>query len=379
MEHVNIKESFPLLNYFFFDQNSSEMPTRYALFNDESETASFSESGIEGGAIEHYYHLLNIYGERLQKYPAATVTLIGTTDGVEPNWQNLATARANAVKDYFVNIWDIESSRITVATKKLPDIPSSNRIPEGMQENRRVEIICNTWDVMKPVTFIQNAFNITPKTVELSYQGGDSVVIEKYSLLVKNRRGNWNSFEFKHSGSNKYQYDWKNRRQELPLGLDKRDFVLRATDSGDDEAETVPVSIQIKEITSELSKLENILEKQIEKVSLILFDFDSYNPGTRNEVIMEEYVYPKLAGDDTQYITVNGYTDIIGTPEYNLKLSTNRAAQVSLMLAKKDFIDNIRHIGHGATDPLYTNDLPEGRFYNRTVQLILQNFEFGDE
>ena len=373
MEYVNIKESFPLLNYFFFDKNSSEMSPRYVLFNDQSETESFAENRIQGGAIEHYYQLLNIYGERLQRYPEVSITLIGTTDGVEPKWQDLSAERANAVKNYLVDIWDIDPSRIKVTSKKLPDIPSSSRIPEGMEENRRVEIICDTWDVIKPVTFIQNAFNVTPKTVEFSYQGGDSVIIEKYSLFANNKQDTWNSFEF--TNSNKYLYDWKNKNQELPIGLEKLDFKVRVIDNGGDEAESSSISIPIKEITSEVSKLENILEKTIEKVSLILFDFDSYNPGTRNEVIMDEYVYPKLL-DNSQYITVNGYTDIIGTPEYNLKLSGNRAEKVSSMLVRKYSSDKIRHIGHGATNPLYSNDFPEGRFYNRTVQLILQNYEF---
>jgi outer membrane protein OmpA-like peptidoglycan-associated protein/Mg-chelatase subunit ChlD len=376
MEYVNIKESFPLLNYFFFDKNSSEMLNRYSLFNDKSETKSFSEYKIQGGAIEHYYQLLNIYGERLQKYPEVTITVVGTTDGIETKkWQDLSTERANRVKNYWVNIWDIDSSRIKVISKKLPDIPSSSKIPEGMEENRRVEIICDFWDVIKPVTFIQNSFNVTPKTVELSYRGGDSVTIEKYSLFVNNKQDSWNSFEFKHSNSNKYQYDWKSKKQELPIGLEKLDFNLKVVDNGGDKAETSSISIPIKEITSEISKSENILEKKIEKVSLILFDFNSYDPGARNEVIMSEYVYTRLT-DNSQYITVNGYTDIIGTPAYNLKLSANRAEKVSSLLVKKYSSDKIQHIGHGATSPLYSNDFPEGRFYNRTVQLILQNYEF---
>ena len=377
MEYVNIKESFPLLNYFFFDKNSSEMPSRYELFEDQSKTESFSEDKIQGGAIEHYYHLLNIYGERLRKHPAVKITLIGTTDGVEPKWQELSKERANNVKNYLTDVWNIDPSRITVATKKLPDLPSSNKIPEGMEENRRVEIICDAWDVIKPVTFVQNAFNVTPKAVEFSYKGGDSVSIDKYSLFVNNSRNVWNSFEFKDSKSNTYQYDWKNKKQELPIGLEHLDFKLKATDNGGDETETESIRIPIKEITSEVSKLENILEKTIEKVSLILFDFNSYNPGTRNEVIMNEYVYPKLL-DNSQYITSNGYTDIIGTPDYNLKLSVNRAEKVSSMLAKKYSADKIRHVGHGAANPLYSNDFPEGRFYNRTVQLLLQNYPFED-
>ena len=66
VEEVIIKESFPLLNYVFFDNNSDTLPTRYILFKNSIEAEVFSEKKIEGNALDHYYNMLNIIGSRLK-------------------------------------------------------------------------------------------------------------------------------------------------------------------------------------------------------------------------------------------------------------------------------------------------------------------------
>ena len=72
---------------------------------------------------------------------------------------------------------------------------------------------------------------------------------------------------------------------------------------------------------------------------------------------------------------VVGHTDIIGSGWYNLKLSGARGAkakgmnwlrwhnQIQIALIPK---------GVGEVEPLFDNALPEGRFYNRTVQVIIE-------
>jgi flagellar motor protein MotB len=59
--------------------------------------------------------------------------------------------------------------------------------------------------------------------------------------------------------------------------------------------------------------------------------------------------------------------------EHNKKLSANRALTVERAVKTrtrgvKSLISN----GVGEDDPLYDNNLPEGRFYNRTVQIVIQ-------
>jgi outer membrane protein OmpA-like peptidoglycan-associated protein len=88
---------------------------------------------------------------------------------------------------------------------------------------------------------------------------------------------------------------------------------------------------------------------------------------------MNEFVYPKLT-DTSLYVIVNGYTDKIGSDEGNLKLSQSRAKAVYDKLINKVSPVHLSYQGFGAARPIFSNDLPEGRFYNRTVQLLIQDF-----
>ncbi|HEY6172349.1 MAG TPA: hypothetical protein VIX80_08840 [Candidatus Kapabacteria bacterium] len=62
-----------------------------------------------------------------------------------------------------------------------------------------------------------------------------------------------------------------------------------------------------------------------------------------------------------------GYTDRIGTDEYNTLLSDIRARATQRYLG----LDRAEVKGLGRRILLYDNDLPEGRFYSRTVTIVV--------
>ena len=47
------------------------------------------------------------------------------------------------MKNYLVDSWHIDPSRISIKSQNLPDIPSNIKDTDGIQENRRVEILAN--------------------------------------------------------------------------------------------------------------------------------------------------------------------------------------------------------------------------------------------
>jgi outer membrane protein OmpA-like peptidoglycan-associated protein len=71
-------------------------------------------------------------------------------------------------------------------------------------------------------------------------------------------------------------------------------------------------------------------------------------------------------------IQIYGYTDITGSPEYNLTLSDQRAASVKSYLSGKGLASS-RFVttGLGIADPIATNDTPEGRSQNRRVEFAI--------
>lgn len=71
-------------------------------------------------------------------------------------------------------------------------------------------------------------------------------------------------------------------------------------------------------------------------------------------------------------LLILGHTDSQGSAEYNMDLSTRRAASVVRALVDRFAIDagRLRSEGKGLTEPASTNDTEEGRALNRRVELV---------
>ncbi len=108
----------------------------------------------------------------------------------------------------------------------------------------------------------------------------------------------------------------------------------------------------------------------------ILFDFDKYNVKPEYFDILDK-VAAFLKEHPAARIILAGHTDSIGTREYNMNLSHQRAASVRAYLVQKGEVsaDRITLSGFGFDDPVATNDTSEGRALNRRVQGIISGVE----
>ena len=78
----------------------------------------------------------------------------------------------------------------------------------------------------------------------------------------------------------------------------------------------------------------------------------------------------KEYGDVT--VSVNGYTDSIGTDAYNQALSMRRANAVKEYLERQGVPASRMTVrGFGESNPVASNATPEGRAQNRRVELIV--------
>ncbi|MGH9328755.1 MAG: OmpA family protein [Terriglobia bacterium] len=101
----------------------------------------------------------------------------------------------------------------------------------------------------------------------------------------------------------------------------------------------------------------------------IQFDFDkaSLRPGNREILSRIAGVLMMLKG---YHISVFGYTDDIGTQQYNLKLSERRAQAVRGYLVRAGLNPNIITAkGFGKSDPRVPGDTPQARAINRRVEI----------
>jgi outer membrane protein OmpA-like peptidoglycan-associated protein len=82
--------------------------------------------------------------------------------------------------------------------------------------------------------------------------------------------------------------------------------------------------------------------------------------------------YPSL------HLAVEGHTDSIGGDEYNQTLSEQRAQSVRDYFVQQGIAsDSIVARGFGKTEPIASNDTPDGRAQNRRVELILSGDAIG--
>jgi outer membrane protein OmpA-like peptidoglycan-associated protein/tetratricopeptide (TPR) repeat protein len=99
--------------------------------------------------------------------------------------------------------------------------------------------------------------------------------------------------------------------------------------------------------------------------------FDTKKTDLKPESITElDNVVRLMNENPNMKILISGFTDNVGKPADNLKLSTGRAiAVVNYLVAKGIHKDRLSFKGFGEAKPIATNDTEEGRAMNRRTEL----------
>jgi outer membrane protein OmpA-like peptidoglycan-associated protein len=127
-----------------------------------------------------------------------------------------------------------------------------------------------------------------------------------------------------------------------------------------------------------LKKEESDMEKQLEdkkpvEIYGIYFDTNSAVIKPRSEAVLKQ-IADILLKNPSWKLNVSGHTDNIGAAADNQVLSEQRAAAVKDALVSRYHIaaDRLATSGHGASQPVATNDTMIGRAKNRRVELQRQ-------
>lgn len=375
IEEVKTIDASPMLGHIYFATGSSEISPQYVRFSVPGETAGFDEQKFTT-TLEKYYQDLNIVGKRLVDNSGATITLIGCNDnaGKEKGNKKLSTRRAEAVRDYLQSVWGIASERIAIQARNLPARPSSIRLKEGQAENRRVEIISADAAILAPIRSTYLSTRIDTPNLTLRPD-----VVAPYGIA------NWKITAVNDSTTLDEQVGKGAPARETVIQLGSRDLKTLASggdikvkmelkDGKGQNMVLAPEPVKVKFIQTSQLLAEKKDQRVQEKYALILFDFDKDTIEAQNQEIVNRIV-DRIKTLPSATVEIVGHTDNIGKEAYNLKLSERRALAVYKLLTAaygESAAERIRHSGVGPNTPLFDNQSPEGRSFNRTVTITLE-------
>jgi len=375
IEEVTTIDSAPLLNHIYFDTGRSALSDRYVLFKSQAETAGFDEEQLKG-AMEKYRHVLNIIGSRLKSNPEANVRLVGCNAdlGIEKDRIDLSRSRAEAVGSYLRYVWGIDPQRLSVDARDLPEVASTNRIPEGQAENQRVEIYADNEAILDTVdsAYVQKMSSLNELRILPKIEAEAGIEDWQVNLFC----GDQEIRTIK--GQGELPSDWTVPLEAALLEqistCESLKMQVRATDKEANVLEsTEPVALPVHFVQrkEQMAQIEGY--RVLEQYALILFDYDSAAIKARNQVIVDRIIDRMNEVPDAK-VTITGHTDTIGSEAYNLNLSDRRAEAVrqTILSAKPAIADRLEVKGVGPHAPLYDNGLPEGRSLNRTVTVTLE-------
>jgi len=347
----------PLLTYVFFDENDSNIPSRYRTLN-SAQAASFDIDDLhQAGMLELHHHVLNIIGWRLRQHPSATITITGCNAnmGEEAGNTALSRARAETVRAYLKNAWNIAENRLSVFARDLPARPSGSEHEDGIVENRRVELSSSMWEILEPVVTRDYERKATPSRLRFTPTLGIDVGIRNWSVTVTENGRRLKRFEGVGNPPETMLWDMAHERESIPRSSGTLEYVLNVVDEID-RTWSVSGSLRID---------QRKVDREVGRYSLILFDFDRATLNPYNRRIADMI---RSAIDFDASVRITGYSDRIGEAEYNRKLSEDRARNVARLLG----VRGARVEGLGQSVELHDNNLPEGRFYSRTVNILVE-------
>ena len=109
----------------------------------------------------------------------------------------------------------------------------------------------------------------------------------------------------------------------------------------------------------------------IEMGEKILFDVGKSKLTTEGKMALTELT-PILVAMKDRHFQVAGHTDNTGSPEFNWRLSLDRAINVVFFMIGEGMPpDRISAAGYGQYAPIADNDTEEGRAANRRIDIVL--------
>jgi outer membrane protein OmpA-like peptidoglycan-associated protein len=373
IEEAPWTESAPVIPFVFFDEGSAEIPSRYVQLRNPTQVEHYSvDSLLYVTPMDIHWQTLNIIGRRLREHPDVRATISGRTSGEEMDSVRLAIARATAVRDYLISVWNIDPERITISDAGLIP-PASEATEDGREENRRVEFNFSSDLITRPVIVERVARIASPPSISFFPEIVTDTLVAEWTITIF--QGDKELLRFE--GSNEKESlrqsrmwvlsDTRVNRDLTRIGyrLDVRD-VTGATASAEGSFH----------VTERVTQVDDSLNRrlQVQEFAIVGFNYDSPEMLDRHRQDMID-----VAGTITRdaQVRITGYTDRVGELEHNRQLALNRAQVVRqnlleiLRAGNRPIPDDMTVQGFGGEAEPFDNNLPEGRILSRMVKVLI--------
>ncbi len=143
------------------------------------------------------------------------------------------------------------------------------------------------------------------------------------------------------------------------------------------DAEKADLRAQLRAQLDAVLQTKDSARGLIVNMSDVLFNTGSYilQPGAREKLAKISGI---LLAHPGLTLEIDGYTDSVGSDEFNQTLSEQRAGSVRDFLAQQGVpATSITAKGFGMAQPVASNDTPEGRQQNRRVEIVVNGDSIG--
>ncbi|WP_445955381.1 OmpA family protein [Yeosuana sp.] len=378
---LRVTETFPLRNYIYFDEKSTEISNRYVLLN-KDQVKNFKEDQVEIFApktelagrskreMTVYYNILNILGDRMGKNPNATIVLVGSTE----NGPAKGKLMAESVKKYLVDVFAIDATRIAIEGRNKPKIApeQSGGAPELVLQregDRRVSVESSSPALL------------------MAFQTGPDAPLKPVKIIIVPEAPIESYVTFKVDGADEAFSTWKMEltdkdgtvqnfgpytQEEVSIS---GNTILGTNPEGDYKVKMIGTN-KIGEIVTKISTVHivawtpSIIEEGMR--FSIIYEFDDAKAIAMYNKYLSEVVAPKIPANAK--VIIHGHTDVIGEEAYNQTLSVKRANDVKTTLQNSvsklgttGVTFEVTGLGENEDAAPFRNTLPEERSYNRTV------------
>jgi outer membrane protein OmpA-like peptidoglycan-associated protein len=379
IEEVPSRQMHPLLPMIFFDKNADSLPSRYVRLTNK-EIAGFSEEQFtRWGTLEIYYHVLSILGKRMKSRPASTLRLVGTLSEDEANaGVDLGSRRAEAIMMYLRDVWRISPERITIESRIIPTKPTVFAKKTGQalanEENRRVELSSDDWEILRPLTLNDTLRESSPMAIKFLLRADTRQPIKQWLFTLE--QGKRTLRKFSGTGAPPEEFIWHPAREQS--GVPRTEDVVRCNFDfieQSSEGATATISMPVEQTTLLEKSKRNEGTRRTDVYRIL--NADNATPALPNDIerVMKEITEQRILA--RAVVTATGYndktSDTFGNAAQNLALSKERASAVAKALT--NIISPGNHVptplalGRGGKFGIYPEFTPEGRYYSRMVEI----------